>query len=74
MAALNERLPKYYGGPYDAARLSLYGPRARCIEGARKLSEAGVQTLIFSTVTHDRAQLERLGREVLPELKPMTER
>ena len=68
LATLNDRLPKYYGMPYDAARFSLYGPPARCIEGALKLLEAGIQTLIFATVTHDRTQLERLGREVLPKL------
>ena len=68
LATLNDRLPQYYGVPYDAARLSLYGPPARCAEGAQKLLAAGVQTLIFSTVTNDQGQLERLAKEVLPKL------
>jgi alkanesulfonate monooxygenase SsuD/methylene tetrahydromethanopterin reductase-like flavin-dependent oxidoreductase (luciferase family) len=68
LAVLTERLPKYYAFPYDVARFTLYGPPARCVEQAQKLLDAGVQTLIFSTVTHDRTQLERLAQEVLPQL------
>lgn len=69
LAILQERLARYYTFPYDAARLALYGPPARCIEQARKLLQAGVRTLIFSTVTADRAQLVRLSQQVLPELE-----
>ena len=69
LAVLVERLPKYYDIPYDAARLALYGSPARVVQQAGNLFEAGVRTLIFATVTHDRAQLERLAQEVLPQLK-----
>jgi alkanesulfonate monooxygenase len=72
LAVLNERLPRYYASPYDTARLTIHGPPGRCVEQARKLLEAGVRTLIFSTVTHDRAQLELLARKVLPELERIT--
>lgn len=68
LAVLQETLPRYYAFPYDAARLTLYGPPSRCAEQGQKLLKAGVRTLIFSCVTHDRIQLERLAREVLPEL------
>ena len=68
LAVLSDRLPRYYASPYDVAGLTLHGPPARCVEQAQKLLEAGVRTLIFSTVTHDRAQLERLAQEVLPHL------
>ena len=68
LAVLSERLPRYYSTPYDVARLTLHGPPARCVEQAKKLLEAGVRTLIFSTVTNDRTQLERLSQEVLPHL------
>ena len=70
LGVLQGRLPRYYPFPYDAARYALYGPPSRCAEHARKLLEAGVRTLIFSTVTHDPAQLERLASKVLPELRP----
>ncbi len=69
LSVLSERLPRYYPSSYDAARYALYGPPGRCVEQAKKLLNAGVQTLIFSTVTHDHTQLERLAHEVLPELK-----
>ena len=69
LTVLQEALPRYYLSPYDAARLTIHGPPGRCVEQAKKLLDAGVRTLIFSTVTHDRTQLERLGREVLPELE-----
>lgn len=68
LAVLEATLPRYYSFPYDAARLSLYGPPSRCAEQGRRLLEAGVRTLIFSCVTHDRLQMERLARGVLPEL------
>ncbi|MGH7772554.1 MAG: LLM class flavin-dependent oxidoreductase [Candidatus Binatia bacterium] len=69
LAVLQETLPRYYTFPYDAARLALYGPPPRCAEQAQKLLEAGVRTLIFSCVTHDRIQMERLARQVLPDLR-----
>ena len=68
LAVLSERLPRYYPSAYDAPRYTLHGPPSRCIEQARKLVNAGVRTMIFSTVTRDHTQLERLAREVLPEL------
>ena len=68
LAVLSERLPRYYLSGYDAPRYTLHGPPARCVEQARKLVNAGVRTMIFSTVTHDHTQLERLAHEVLPEL------
>ncbi|MFQ5682264.1 MAG: LLM class flavin-dependent oxidoreductase [Candidatus Binatia bacterium] len=72
LAILTERLARYYSFPYDVSQLTLYGPPARCVEQARKLLQAGVQTLIFATVTHDQTQLERLAQKVLPELKSKT--
>lgn len=69
LQVLQERLPRYYAFPYDAARLTLFGPPSRCAEQAQTLLRAGVQTLIFSTVTHDRSQIERLAREVLVALR-----
>jgi len=74
LAVLTERLPKYYAFPYDVARFTLYGPPARCVEQAQRLLDAGVQTLIFSTVTHYRTQLERLAQEVLPQLGRLSTR
>jgi alkanesulfonate monooxygenase SsuD/methylene tetrahydromethanopterin reductase-like flavin-dependent oxidoreductase (luciferase family) len=68
LSRLEKTLPKYYGAPYDAANLAIYGPAERCIEQATSFLDAGVRTLIFATVTSDRAQLERVGREVLPAL------
>ncbi len=68
LAVLSERLPRYYPSSYDAPRYTLHGPPDRCIEQARKLVNAGVRTMIFSTVTRDHTQLERLAHEVLPEL------
>jgi alkanesulfonate monooxygenase SsuD/methylene tetrahydromethanopterin reductase-like flavin-dependent oxidoreductase (luciferase family) len=68
LSRLETTLPKYYGAPYDAANLAIYGPAERCIEQATRFLDAGVRTLIFATVTSDRAQLERVGREVLPAL------
>jgi probable F420-dependent oxidoreductase len=68
LSALRERLPRYYAFPYDAARLTLFGPPSHCVERAQTLLTAGVRTLIFSTVAHDRRQLERLAEEVLPSL------
>ena len=69
LEVLKERLPRYYAFPYDAARLSLYGPPSRCVEQAQVLLKAGVRTMIFSSVTHDRSQIERLAREVLVALR-----
>ena len=66
---LNTNLPKYYTFQYDAAKLAIYGPPDRCIEKAQQLLDSGVRTLIFATVTTDIAQLDRLGRDVLPHLK-----
>ncbi len=66
---LKANLPRYYDFPYDAATLAIYGPPDHCIERARQLLDSGVRTLIFSTVTQDIAQLNRLGRDVLPHLK-----
>ncbi len=68
LAVLSERLPRYYPSSYDAPRYTLHGPPGRCIEQARKLVNAGVRTMIFSTVTRDHTQLERLAREVIPDL------
>ena len=68
LAVLSDRLPRYYPSSYDAPRYTLHGPPGRCIEQARKLVNAGVRTMIFSTVTRDHTQLERLAHEVLPEL------
>ncbi len=66
---LQSRLPRYYGAPYDAANLALYGPPAKCIEGAMRLLDAGVRTLIFATVTSDRAQLHRIAEDIIPALR-----
>ena len=66
---LNTNLPKYYAFQYDAAKLAIYGPPDRCIERVQQLLDSGVRTLIFATVTTDIAQLDRLGRDVLPHLK-----
>ena len=68
LAVLEQRLPRYYDFPYDAAGLALHGPPERVVEGARRLLDAGVDTLIFATVADERAQLARLAREVLPAL------
>ncbi len=69
LAVLSDRLPRYYPSSYDAPRYTLHGPPALCVAQAKKLVDAGVRNLIFSTVTHDHRQLERLAHEVLPELK-----
>ena len=69
LSLLETTLPKYYGGPYDAANLAIYGPPERCIEQATKFLDAGVRTLIFATVTSDRAQLAKVAQEVLPALQ-----
>ncbi|MCH8974307.1 MAG: hypothetical protein IH869_04460 [Chloroflexi bacterium] len=69
LSRLEDTLPRYYGRPYDAANLSIYGPASRCAEQAMELLDAGVRTLIFATVTPDRAQLQRVAREVLPALR-----
>ncbi|MBI2357502.1 MAG: LLM class flavin-dependent oxidoreductase [Deltaproteobacteria bacterium] len=69
LQVLQERLPRYYSVPYDAARLTLYGPPARCVQQAQTLLKAGVRTLILSTVTRDISQLERVAQEVLPALR-----
>ena len=69
LARLEATLPKYYGRPYDAAALAIYGSPSRCAEQATKLLDAGVRTLIFATVTPDRAQLARVAQEVLPALR-----
>ena len=69
LQVLSQSLPKYYDFPYDVAGNTIYGPPSRCIEQASAILDAGVSTLIFSTVTGDRAQLERVGREVVPHLK-----
>ena len=66
---LESRLPRYYGAPYDAANLTLYGPPDKCIEGAMRLLKAGVRTLIFATVTSDRDQLQRIAQDVIPVLR-----
>lgn len=66
--ALRERLPRYYAFPYDAARLTLFGPPSRCVEQAQTLLKAGVRTLIFSLVANDLSQLKRLALEVIPSL------
>ncbi|MBI2352385.1 MAG: LLM class flavin-dependent oxidoreductase, partial [Deltaproteobacteria bacterium] len=69
LQVLQERLPRYYAFPYDTARFTLSGPPSRCAEQAQAFLRAGVQTIIFSTVTHDRSQIERLAREVLVALR-----
>ena len=69
LSRLEATLPRYYGRPYDAANLAVYGPASRCAEQATKLLDAGVRTLIFATVTSDRAQLTRVAQEVLPALR-----
>ena len=66
---LETNLPRYYDFPYDTKRLAIYGPPDQCIERSRQILDSGVRTLIFSTVTHDLAQLKRLGNDVLPHLK-----
>ena len=66
---LHSRLPRYYGAPYDAANLTLYGPPDKCIEGAMRLLKAGVRTLIFATVTSERDQLQRIAQDVIPALR-----
>lgn len=69
LATLTTALSRYYSFPYDASRFALYGPPARCIEGAEALLTAGVRTLIFSTVTLERRQLERIAQEIVPALR-----
>lgn len=69
LSRLEATLPKYYGAPYDAANLAIYGPPSRCVEQAARLLDAGVRTLIFATVTSDRAQLARVAQDVLPALR-----
>jgi len=66
---LKAALPKYYDFPYDPTDLCLYGPPSRCAEGAQAILDAGVETLIFATVTSDISQLERLASEVIPVLR-----
>ncbi len=68
LSRLEATLPRYYGRPYDAANLAIYGPPSRCVEHATRFLDAGVRTLIFATVTSDRAQLARVAQEVLPAL------
>ncbi|MEE8518509.1 MAG: LLM class flavin-dependent oxidoreductase [Dehalococcoidia bacterium] len=69
LSLLETMLPRYYGGPYDAAKLAIYGSPGRCVEQARELLDAGVRSLIFATVTSDRGQLARLAEDVLPALR-----
>ena len=69
LALLNSRLPRYYGGAYDAERLAIYGPPERCIEQSKALINAGVRSLTFASVTDNRAQLIRIAREVVPALR-----
>ena len=69
LSRLESRLPRYYGRPYDVESLALYGPPAKCVDGAMRLLEAGVRTLIFATVTSDHAQLHKIAEEILPVLR-----
>ena len=69
LSRLEATLPTYYGRPYDARNLAIYGPPSRCAEQAMKLLDAGVRSLIFATVTSDRAQLARVAQEVVPALR-----
>ena len=68
-AVLEEQLPRYYDFPYDVPKHALYGPPTKCADQAMSLIQAGVRTLIFATVADDRAQLELLAQEVIPEIR-----
>lgn len=66
---LSGTLPRYYAAGYDVARYCIYGPVSRCVEGAQRLLDSGVKSLIFSPVTADTHQLEVLARSVIPLLR-----
>jgi hypothetical protein len=53
-----------------AARVSVWGSAARCIEGLSEVIDGGAQMLMLNPVFDHMQHLEALKAEVIPKLRP----
>lgn len=61
-------LARHYGGP-GLEDVAVAGPPQMCVEGLRKVSEAGAELILLNSLVDDAQQMERLADEVLPHLQ-----
>jgi 2-methylisocitrate lyase-like PEP mutase family enzyme len=72
-AAVGPPRPRYYGPQfttwYNADKALVFGPPEDCARRAQAYLDAGAQHLILVPTTLDIAQVDRMGREVVPRLR-----
>jgi probable F420-dependent oxidoreductase len=61
-------LARHYGGR-GLEDVALAGPPESCVEGLRKVIEAGAELILLNPLVDDTAQMERLAAEVIPQLQ-----
>jgi probable F420-dependent oxidoreductase len=64
---LEEALVRHYGGGSWSEHV-LAGPPELCVEGIRRVADAGAELMMLNPLVDDAGQLERLAGEVIPAL------
>jgi alkanesulfonate monooxygenase SsuD/methylene tetrahydromethanopterin reductase-like flavin-dependent oxidoreductase (luciferase family) len=66
---MNAALEGIYGVRVPAIEAAAFaGPAADCIRAAKEVAAAGAELILFTALSDQREQMERLAAEVLPEL------
>lgn len=61
-------LARHYGGP-GLEGVAVAGPPEMCVEGLRKVIDAGAELILLNSLVDDAQQMERLAAEVVPHLQ-----
>ena len=66
---MNAALEGIYGVRVPAIEAAAFaGTAADCIRAAKEVAAAGAELILFTALSDQREQMERLAAEVLPEL------
>jgi hypothetical protein len=65
MAESLERLYGYFGLP-DLTPVAAFGPPEVCAQALRDVADAGARLIVLNPLYDDAAQMDRLAREVIP--------
>jgi len=59
---------RHYGGR-ELENVAVAGPPETCVQGLRKVIEAGAELILLNSLVDDTQQMERLAAEVVPHLQ-----
>jgi hypothetical protein len=67
---VSDGLQRLYGyfGMRNMLDVAVYGPPSVCVDGVRKVVDAGAELVLFTPFFDEGDQMERLASEVMPRL------